>query len=411
MAANQLIDVTTYQQALLAKLQNSYAYIEKANTKFREHENFKGNLGTSISFDLPIKYAADRTGLEVTTFQATKQRQQTLTVDEPINVAYEFSAQETIYNVSDYMKDFGDAAVAEIGGEVEGNVALNNLTHTYRTFGDGVTDLSSYQQLAQAAVNYRNTGSPKVNLCGIIPDVKDPAIVGNGLAQFVPRRNDEIAMSWEIGKFANVDWYTSNLCPTHTAGTVGNTPQTLTVISINAAGTQITLSGATASDADAIKKNDILTFSDAVSGVDNIRYLTEYGHQVSQQKVQVRATADAGADGSGDVVINVFPALNSTAGDAYRNISTAVVADMEITALKNHLAGILFYQPALMLGMPQLNKQDPFPTANSMDPDSKVAVRLTYGSIFGKNLTGFIHDALWGSTLVDEYAMRLAFVV
>ena len=47
----------------------------------------------------------------------------------------------------------------------------------------------------------------------------------------------------------------------------------------------------------------------------------------------------------------------------------------------------------------------------TQDPDSKVAIRLTYGSIFGKNLTGFIHDALWGSTLVDEYAMRLAFTV
>lgn len=410
MATNQLIDVVTYQKSLLAKLQNSFAYIEKANTQFREHQNFKGNLGTSISFELPIKFAADRSSLEVTTFQPTKMRQQTLTVDEPINVAYEYSNQETIYNVSDYMKDFGDSAVAEIGGEVEANVALNNLTHTYRTFGDGVTDLNSFQQLAQAAANYRNTGSPKVNLCGIIPDIKDPAIVGNGLAQFVPRRNDEIAMSWDIGKFANVNWYTSNLCPTHTAGTVGETAQTLTVKVINSE-TQLTLSGATASDADAIKKNDILTFQDSVSGVDNIRFLTEYGHQVSQQKVQVRATADAGADGSGDVVVNIFPALNSTAGDSARNISTAVVADMELKALKSHLAGILFYEPALMLGMPQLNKQDPFPTANSMDPDSKVAIRLTYGSIFGKNLTGFIHDALWGSTLVDEYAMRLAFTV
>lgn len=409
--ANQLIDVATYQKSDLALLLNSFVYISKANTKFKNFENFKGNLGSTITFDLPVKYTADRTGLAVSNFQPTIQREQSLTVNEPVNVAYEFTDEERIYNVDEYMKDFGRSAVAEIGSEVEANVALNNLTHTYRTFGDGITDINSYQQLARAAANYRNTGAPKVNLCGIIPDIKNPAIVGNGLNQFVLDRNERDAMSWEIGDFARVNWYQSNLCPTHIAGTVGEDQTTLTVVNILNNGTQLELSGAVNSDGNAIKKNDILTFQDSVSGVSNIRYLTEYGHQVSQQKVQVRAVDDAGANGSGTVFVDIFPALNSTLGEGARNISTPVVAGMELKGIKSHIAGLLFYQPALMLGMPKLPNQPPFPTANSVDADSGVSMRVYYGTKFGENLTGFIHDALWGSTLVDEYAMRLAFTL
>lgn len=407
--ANQLIDVTTYQRAMLALLRNSYVYVAKANTKFKNPQNFTGNLGDSIDFDLPIKQVANRTSLVVSSFDPVIQRKQTLTVDEPITVANAYTAQERIFNVDEFMDDIGRSAVAEIGDGVEGNVALNNLTHTYRMYGNGVNDINSSQQLAQAAANYRNTGAPKGRLCGIIPDIKAPAIVGNNLNNlFVLNNNEKQYMSWEIGSFSQVDWYTSNLCPTHIAGGVGQRQDTLTVVSINAAGTQLTLSGAQNGEVGAVQENDVLTFQDT-GGV--IRYLTEHGHQVSQQPVQVRATANADADGGGQVVVDIFPALNSTAGDALRNISTPVVAGMTLLPNQSHIAGLLFYQPALMLGMPRLPDQAPFPTANEVDPESGISMRLTYGSKLGENQTGFIHDAIWGSTLVDEYAMRMAFTL
>jgi len=406
--ANQLIDVTTYQRAELALLRNSYVYVAKANTKYKNPQSFTGNLGDSIDFDLPIKQVANRNSLVVPAFDPVIQRKQTLTVDQPITVANAYTAQERIFNVDMFMNDIGKSAMAELGDGIEANVALNNVSHTYRTFNDGTTDITSFQQLAQAAADYRNTGAPKGNLCGIIPDIKAPAIIGNGLNQFVLDRNERQFMSWELGSFARVDWHTSNLCPTHIAGTVGQDQATLTVVSINAAGTQLTLSGAGASDADAIKENDVLTFQDS-GGV--IRFLTEHGHQTSQQKVQVRATADAGSDGAGQVVVDIFPALNSTVGDALQNINTPVVAGMELIPAQSHIAGLLFYQPALMLGMPRLPDQSPFATANEIDEESGISMRLTYGSKLGENQTGFIHDAIWGSTLVDECAQRLAFAL
>lgn len=408
--ANILQNVATYQKAGLAYLQNLSVYINKSNKKFRNFQNLTSNLGDVVTFDKPTRYAFEPT-LSVTSFQPTEQRVQSLTVDQQGHVGTELSDLERIFNLPSYMKEFGESASIEIASNVEENVALNNLTHTYRTFGDGVTDIDSFQQLAQAAADYKDFGSPKGRLCGIIPSVKMPAIVGNGLNQFATSRNDEIANSWVIGSFAGVDWYSSNLLPKHVAGTAGETAVTLTVVSINAAGTQLTMSGAATGDPDAIKENDILTFQDAVSGQPDMRFLTFTGHATSAQKVQVRATADAASDGGGQVVVNIFPALVSTANDRNENINNPVAAGMELKALKSRQAGLLFHEPALMLAMPRLPDQPPFATSSMTDPDSGCSTRLYYGTKLFENLVGMVNDVIWGSTLVDEYAMQLAFTV
>lgn len=405
MASNILVDVSTYQLSGLALLQNLYAYISMANTKFKDFDRIINNRGASVTFDLPPRFVSNSS--LVANFQDSAQRLQTLTVDQAENVAYEFTSQEEIFNVDDYMERFGKSAMAELGAKVEANVALNNLTHTYRFFGNGTTPINSYQQLAQALAFYRNYGSPRYNTRGILPDIDTPAIVGSGLAQFATERNDQIANSWWIGDFSGTEWYQSNLLPVHTAGTVGENASTLTVVSINAAGDQITCSGAGAGET--VLVNDLLEFNDGVAGQPNVRYLTFIGHEVSANSVQCRITVDA-TEAGGNIVLNVFPALVGPAtGGRDQNTNVDIAAGMQISVLPSHRAGLIYGGDALFLGMPRLPDQEPFPTANSVDPDTGVSMRLYYGTKFGENQKGFVNDVIWGSTLVDEYAMRLVF--
>jgi hypothetical protein len=405
MASNTLIDVATYQMSGLALLQNMYCYINKANTKFKNFDRIVNNRGATVTFDLPPRFTTSSS--LVANFQDSEQRVQSLTVDQAENVAYEFTSQEEIFNVHDYMDRFGRSAVAELGAKVEANVAKVNLV-PYRFFGDGSTAIDSYTQLSRALAFYRNYGSPMTDTRGILSDIDVPAIIGSGLSQFAPKRNDEIAYKWMVGDYDSCEWYRSNLLPVHTAGNVGENATTLTVVSINAAGDQITVNTGGGADADAIKENDLLQFSDGVSGQPNMRYLTFIGHTESANPVQVRATADAPADGSGDVVISIDPPLVSAAGKD-QNINNAVAAGMELTALPSHRAGLIYGGDALYLAMPRLPEQEPFPTANAVDPDSGVSMRLYYGTKFGENQKGFVNDVIWGKTLVPEYGMRLVF--
>lgn len=276
--------------------------------------------------------------------------------------------------------------------------------------------MSEYKwQLATALAFFRNFGAAKDNTMGYLSDLTFPGIVNSGLNQFTLDRGNREANSWEIGRFSNCEWYQSNLLKTHTAGTEGNAGTTLTVVSVvtNPDGgvIQITFSGTSAAlDPNSIKAFDKFQFSDGVAGKPNLRFLTFIGHEVSQSPVQFRATADAASTAGSQVTVNIFPPLQATSG-RNQNINNAIVAGMQVTVLPDHRCGLIMSGNPLFLAMPKLPDEDPYKTAVSQDPDSGASIRMYYGSLFGQNQRGNVHDIIWGRTLVDEYAMMVALPV
>lgn len=434
---NILQQVQTYQRSSLGLLLNLCCFVSTANTKFKDFDKIQANLGSVVTFDLPPR-ASTVNGL-VASFQPAVQRVQSLACDQAANSSFTVTSQERIFNLEkgeeDYMRVFGKSFMEELANKIEGNLALNCNSHVpvmtidangqsvptgalhtesgpYRFYGDGSTPLTSYQQLAQMIMLFKNYGSVAHGIKVYLPDTVVPQIVGTGLNQFVPNRNDDIAMSWEVGDFGTprVNYYQSNLLPIHIAGNVGNDGTVLTLVSTNDPTgqnvTQLTFSGAGASDADAIKSGDLISFNDGVSGQPDMRYLTFIGHFPSANKVQVRATADAASNGGGQVTINITPALN-WAGGQNQNLNHALAAGMQASVLPSHRCGLVVGGDALFIAMPQLPEQRPYDTANEYDPETGCSLRLTYGSLFGQNQTGMIYDSTWGSVVVPEYSMRI----
>ena len=300
-----------------------------------------------------------------------------------------------------------------MGAQIEANVANNCQTQPYRFYGDGVTAINSFQQLAQALAMFRNYGAAINETKGVIQDIAVPNIANSGLAQFALDRNDELAMSWMLGEFSRCEWYQSNLLPTHIAGTEGQQATTLTVVSTtldsNGNVTAITFSGThAASDPNSVQAYDSFQFQDGVSGQTNLRFLTFIGHQVSSSPVQFQATAQAASTSGSQVTVTINPPLQVNQANN-QNINTPIVAGMQVKVLPSHRCGVIYSGDALFLAMPRLPEEVPFPTANTSDPDSGVGMRMYYGSLFGQNQRGMIHDCIWGSVLVPEYSMKIAF--
>jgi hypothetical protein len=414
MPDNILQQVITYNESNLALLLNSFAFISTANTRYKNfNDDIPKNLGDTVDFDLPPRFTTKNS--LIISFQSAEQRVLRLTVDKEVSTAYEFTAQQFIFNVRDYMDKFGKSAVSEVGSEIESSVAELAETHTYRFYGDGVTPISTSLQLANALAFFRNFGAAKTDTKGYLSDLTFPPIVNSNLSQFVPIRNDREAMSWEIGSFSNCEWYQSNLLKTHEAGSEGNAGVTLTVVSVtkNAddAVTGITFSGCSAaSDANSIKAYDKFLFSDGVSGRTNLRFRTFIGHKVSQCPVQFRATADAASTAGSQVTVSIFPPLKASAGKN-QNINTEIVAGMQVTVLPDHRCGLIISGNPLFLAMPKLPEEVPYPTSIQQDPDSGASIRQYYGSLFGQNQRGMVHDGIWGSVLADDYAMMVALPV
>jgi len=442
LPTNILTQVQTYNRGGLALLNNINCFVAIANKKFKNFNEIEANLGSVVNFDVPPKFSSGY-GL-VASFQAGVQRLQPLSCDQAANVALDFTAQERIFNVDkpmgigNYMETFGKAAIAQLGALIEGNIALNcnssvpittvvngqtvptGALHTesgpWRFFGNGTSPINSYTQLAQMISNFKDFGSVIHGIKVIIPNTVEPQIVGTGLNQFVPRRNDEIAKSWEVGEFGYppVQYYISNMLPIQVAGTCGNSKQLLTVVSTNDpsgnAITQITFSGATINDANAVKAGDVFQFNDNVSGQPNLRLLTYYGQVPTAQPVQFRATANAAADGSGNVVVSVLPTLSV---NNVQNIliNNNIVAGMQGYFAPTHRCGLVIGGDSFYLAMPKLPNQSPFTTASETDPETGVSLRLTTGALLGQNQNATIHDSVWGSTIVPDYCMRILFPV
>lgn len=414
--ANILQTVQTYQMSGLAFLQNLCCFVSTANTRFKDFDRFTANLGDTVGFDLPPRFTT--TNSLVANFQPSDQRVQTLTVNQQISTSYAFTDQQFIFNVRDYMEKFGRAAIAEIGTVIETNVANNCQTQPFRFFGDGVTPINTYNQLAQALAFFRNFGAATHNVKGYLSDIAIPAIVGTGLNQFALDRNNEDAMSWQLGRFSNCDWYQSNLLPVHTAGNIGAhvggwTGQlTVTAVTLNAAGAvtaiTATAAGAVGVDANAVFQFDRFQFNDGVAGLPNMRFRTFIGHEVSASPVQFMASAAAATNGGSSVTIQITPPLQANATND-QNINVQIQVNMTITAIPSHRAGMITGGDPLFLAMPQLPNETPYPTGNSVDPETGVSLRQYYGSLFGQNVRGMVHDCIWGSTAVPEYTMAVLF--
>lgn len=391
-----------------------------SNSKFRDFDRMTANLGDTVTFDLPPRFTT--TNSLVANFQPADQRVQPLTVNQQISTSYAFSDQQFLFNVREYMERFGTSAMAEIGAKIEANVALQCDLAPYRFFGDGVTPINTYNQLAQALALFRNFGSVMYDVRGYLSDIAVAQIVGSGLNQFALDRNDKSALSWQVGAFSGCEWYQSNLLPVHIAGNVGNAAngwgadRLLRITAVGAPNpdgsiSQVTatfVTAGTANDPLAIAFGDRMQFVDGVAGQPNMRFLTFIGHQVSSVPVQIQITVAAGSDGASAVVLNFTPPLQAAALNN-QNINNAIAVGMRLQVVPTCRVGMINGGNSLYLAMPQLPTETPYPTGNSIDPDTGVSLRQYYGSLFGQNVRGMVHDCIWGSVQVPEYAMAMLF--
>lgn len=412
---NSLVQVITYLPSALALLQNQNCFFSTANFKFDGFEKKEPmNLGDTVSYSLP--YRVTTANSLVASIQGLNERKRNLTVDFPLSAAYAYTDLQYIFNDgSGQLPKVAKSACVALGAKFEARVAKVAETNTFRFYGDSITPITTFQQLAQALAFFRTFGAAPENTKGYIADMAVPLIVNSGQNQFTLDRNNKNAMSWELGPFSRCEWYSSNLLPVHTAGTEGKTNTTLTVVSttLNADGgvTSITFSGTNAaSDVNSVKAYDKFQFSDGVSGKTNVRFLTFQGYVISSAPAQFAAAADAASTAGSQVTVTLTYPLQAAAGSE-QNINTAIVAGMQVKVLGDHRCGLITSGDPLFCAMPVLPDEAPYPTARETDMDTGVSLRTYWGSQFLQAQRAVVNDGILGVDLVPEYSMMLTFPV
>lgn len=431
---NNLVQVQTWQKAQLAFLQNSFYGIDVCNKKFNNFQDFVANLGQTVSYDAPPRFRAFP-GLTVTE-QPSVQRIETLTCAQSQNTTTTYNDQQFMFNVDEYMDRFGRAAVMALGSKIESDILLNIIGQMevqdpdastfgtvytnnggFRFYGNGINPISSFQQLAQMIANFNDFGASPYNLRCVLPVTAIPSIVGTGLNEFAPERNNELARSWKLGTYANCEFHSSNLLPLHVAGTIGNAAypnNVLTVVSTNDPTgqnvTQITCTEPTGgTDANAIKLGDMGVFNDGVAGLPNMRFLNFGAYTPSNQPVQFFVTANAGTT-AGTVTLTIRT-INGVglvwASNQNQNLNNAIQAGMKITIQPTHRAGMIDSGDQWYLAMPKLPAVSPYESSVMQDEVSGASFRHYYGSGLGNNIRRYIQDCIYGVGLLPDNCMRV----
>lgn len=440
---NILQQVQLYATSEIAWLQNSTILLSPdskiTNTEFDNFQNRPGNLGDTVTFDRAPR-ARVETSLVVTA-RSSQQRKETLSVTNVAQTNNDFNSKEFVFNdVDEYMSRYGKANVLEMATVVEEDLmknfisafvvnnsqdpnvgsVVNPSSGPYRFFANGwqpgdlvIPEYNSVTQLANSRTLFKNYGASNIDYCTIIPDTVEPTIVGNSLNQFVTRRNELYADNWWIGNQGQCDYYSSNLLPTHFAGTVGNSGTLLTVVSTNETNgitTQITFSGATPNDPDAIKRGDLIQFlTDDGLGGNTFRYLRFIGHGLSDVPVQVRSLSNVASDGAGNVVINIYPDLVSDGNSNNQNIPQSIQPGQQVGIPPDHKGGIMMSGRPFYFASPMLNNTTPYPCYIAQDEETGLSMRSYWGAIVTQDQYVFIRDMIYGATLVAEQSMRMLF--
>ena len=412
---NFLVQVETYQLTQLVYLNNFCPIINRGNKKFSQFNQLKAQLGSSVNLELPPRMTF---GNSLTTpMLQTAQRYIPLTINQQFSSPFAFTEQEMILNINpnDYMARFGKNAMQVLGTQVEQYLAKDFIKYPYRFFGNGVQSLNSFGLLMEAEAYFKEYGTTQGEVNAFLPNMSIPQIINSGWSQFTPERNNETAMSWDLGgiKGSNVRWYRSNLLAKHFAGTEGNEGSTLTVVSVvqDSLGniTQITFSGTnSASDVNSIKAYDRFQFLDNVGSYPNLRFLNFTGDHVSDCYVQFQSASNASSTSGSQVTVTlVTPLYVGVSQTNNPGINASIVPGMQCKVLPSHQVGCMYADNAHYVSVPQLPNYIPYPTANKVDPKTGLTMQTYWGSVFNGNQQGMVNNLIMGSCLPPEYSMAL----
>lgn len=435
---NLLQTVALYAKADLGVFANISVLPKIANLKFKDFENFEGNLGSSVSIRTQPPMQS-QPGLVVKNIPPIVQPLETLTCTQASVLAQSFTAQQIVFNdIEQYIKEWGSASATEILTGVEADV-LKNFTSSvtyndpdsgnvgsyinpssgpYRFFGNpdgngGLQPINSLLQLNRIIENFKSVGYIPTDMCMVIPNTAVPDLSDNQFQQFVLDRNERLFESAALARFDGCDFYVSNLLPIHNSGNVGNasTPNNiLTLVSTNDPTgqniTQLTFTTTLTNDLNAVKYGDLMQILDDPA-YSPIRQQLFYGNLASSQPVQIRSLVDAGSSGS-TVVVNIYPALVS-APIIGKNISRPLQAGMKFQVMPSHKAGCLMSGGALFVAMPKLPPQPPYDSYSVTDKTTGMSIRHSFGAVYTQNQTMYTRDLVWGSVLLPKQCMRILF--
>ena len=400
-------------QRLLLDLKNQLTFSRNVFTGYRDEYHAVGGFkkGATVRVQLPNRYRA-KDGATIDPVE-TEERNATVVVDTQKHVALRFTATEMTLDIEAFSRKHLVPAAITLANKVD-NDGMDLYKDIYNHVGTPGTTPKTYGVITKAAERLDNEaimskGRNGVWSPGAIWSLADGELKSVFDQPNVRKLTEE---GFQGQTYAGIDMWMDQNVKSHTVGTYGGAPKVKTVSSEG--DTSIALKEFNA--ADTLNDGDIITIA-TVAGVNPISGDEWEDAQLRQFVV----TADATADGSGDMTVSVLPKIYSSAADEdflpIQTVNNLPAVGDEVTIVTGasgakHAQNLIFRPEAFALTMVPFERPrsagQSVSWAQATDEDIGLSITISdsWDATNFRNITRA--DILYGwDTIQPEYAVRV----
>ncbi len=297
----------------LRLLTNMLAMAGYANFTYQDEFKKDFQPGDTVRVKFPQEFVVTDT-FEYTA-QAINRQTTTLTVDQPMQIGFEWDSIEEALKLErtqeQIREEYNKPAMEQMAQEFElrfMDFAFFNANNVVGTLGAIPTSWDVYAQARQRMVENAGWGANSTRAIGVTPAMMRTMIT-NSLTQFNP--TDAISQQYKtgsVGKAAGWDWFESMSCHQHTTGVWATVATGVTTSTGSQSGSTLTVACTTG---DTFLRGDIIN----IAGVNNVNPRTKRSTGTLKQFKITASTTGAASTAT----LNILPAIIGP-GSPYQNV-------------------------------------------------------------------------------------------
>lgn len=398
--ANTLLNTSKILDKSLMILENNLAFTSRVNKEYSDEFAITGaKVGSTVNVRKPVRFVGT-TGPALN-IENVVETVIPVTLDTQFHVDFQFSSSELTLNIDEFAERYLEPAMVTIGNKIDLD-GLGLYTTVANQVGTAGTTPNDIQTLLDAGTRLDQEAAPRGGQRAV---VWDPAANGKmvkgaaGLFNAPQKISDQYAsgifvpaLGFDIGMDQNIRQATAGTRTNGTVSGAGQTGSTLLVTGLGAAGT--------------VAAGDTFT----VAGVFAVNPQSRQSTRVLRQ---FTALTGGTADGSGNLSISIFPAINTAASNQqYQTVTAgpanAAVVTWDVAANTQYTVNMAFHKNAFTLATADLVMPEGVDFSGRRNHKG-ISMRIVRQYAIGTDVFPCRIDVLYGwRPVYNELACRIA---
>lgn len=334
---------------------------------------------------------------QAATSQAIQDSTEQVTLAHQYNVMVDMTTIEEGYDLVTFTDQVIQPAVDAINAKMNADIYAAATQQV--NYAIGSTSASLTQDILFQAQSYMTKLQMSRGDRSLILGTTDVASLNSTLYNtFNQQFNEKIIYDGKVGKFAGFTLFEDEVITPFTAGSLAGSP----VISVapTDGATSLSMSGFTTSAANVLKAGDVISIANVYSVVP-LYYIT------TGKLMTFVVTANVSADGSGNAVVPITPAVYWATTNTLQNVNSQPQVSAAVTRVASNTPNIAFTRSGLDIVCPPLPMLKTPECFVQYDPTYNVAIRLAADSDITASENIYRFDVLAGFKWHDQYSMRV----